>query len=88
MDLRYRKCCKLCIGFVVCALYGGKKLLINSPLCVCKQVTPAQVREAEKSLKMMEGMIEAMTPGHFFSLLFKGISDHRFLKQITDITYP
>lgn len=26
------------------------------------KVTPAQVREAEKSLKMMEGMIEAMTP--------------------------
>lgn len=28
-----------------------------------KQVTPAQIREAEKSLKIMEGMIEAMTPG-------------------------
>ncbi|KAF5750523.1 Chloroplast signal recognition particle 54 kDa subunit [Tripterygium wilfordii] len=26
------------------------------------KVTPAQVREAEKSLKIMEGMIEAMTP--------------------------
>lgn len=30
-----------------------------------KQVTPAQIREAEKSLKIMEGMIEAMTPGVF-----------------------
>lgn len=29
------------------------------------QVTPAQIREAEKSLKIMEGMIEAMTPGGF-----------------------
>ncbi|XP_057499590.1 signal recognition particle subunit SRP54, chloroplastic [Actinidia eriantha] len=26
------------------------------------KITPAQVREAEKSLKLMEGMIEAMTP--------------------------
>ncbi|KAJ6924103.1 hypothetical protein NC652_017416 [Populus alba x Populus x berolinensis] len=31
-------------------------------MCACKQVTPAQIREAEKSLKIMEGMIEAMTP--------------------------
>ena len=37
---------------------------------LCRQVTPAQVREAEKSLKIMEGMIEAMTPGLFFSLIF------------------
>ena len=39
-------------------------------LCVCNQVTPAQIREAEKSLKIMEAMIEAMTPGLFISLLF------------------
>ena len=32
------------------------------------QVTPAQIRDAEKNLKMMESMIEAMTPGLFFSL--------------------
>jgi hypothetical protein len=36
---------------------------------VCNQVTPAQIREAEKSLKIMEAMIEAMTPGLFISLL-------------------
>lgn len=35
---------------------------------MCKQVTPAQVREAEKSLKIMEVMIEAMTPGLSFFL--------------------
>ena len=35
-------------------------------LFVRKQVTPAQVREAEKNLKLMEGMIEAMTPGLLF----------------------
>ncbi|KAJ6994449.1 signal recognition particle 54 kDa protein [Populus alba x Populus x berolinensis] len=34
------------------------------------KVTPAQIREAEKSLKIMEGMIEAMTPGLFFHVLF------------------
>ena len=28
-----------------------------------EQVTPAQIREAEKNLKIMEAMIEAMTPG-------------------------
>lgn len=28
-----------------------------------KQVTPAQIREAEKNLKNMEVIIEAMTPG-------------------------
>jgi hypothetical protein len=37
---------------------------------MCNQVTPAQIREAEKSLKIMEGMIEAMTPGLFISLLY------------------
>lgn len=41
---------------------------LTSP-CVCNQVTPAQIREAEKSLKIMEAMIEAMTPGLFISLL-------------------
>lgn len=74
MDVRYEKCSELYVAFVVYTLYGEKKLLINSPICVCKQVTPAQIREAEKSLKMMEGMIEAMTPGLLFSLPFKGIS--------------
>lgn len=71
MELRYEKCIKRRIGFVFCTLYGEKKHLVDSLICVCKQVTPAQIREAEKSLKMMEGMIEAMTPGLFFSLLFK-----------------
>lgn len=28
-----------------------------------EKVTPAQIREAEKSLKLMESMIEVMTPG-------------------------
>ena len=74
VDVRYEKCSELYVAFVVYTLYGEKKLLINSPICVCKQVTPAQIREAEKSLKMMEGMIEAMTPGLLFSLPFKGIS--------------
>lgn len=36
---------------------------------VYKQITPAQIRDAEKNLKMMESMIEAMTPGLLFSLL-------------------
>lgn len=31
---------------------------------VFKQVTPAQIREAEKNLQVMESMIEAMTPGY------------------------
>jgi len=43
---------------------------IDFPMCACKQVTPTQIREAEKSLKIMEGMIEAMTPGLFFHILF------------------
>lgn len=42
----------------------------NFPICACKQVTPAQVRQAEKNLKMMEAMIEVMTPGIFFYLIF------------------
>lgn len=29
------------------------------------KVTPAQIREAEKSLQIMEAMIEVMTPGSF-----------------------
>ncbi|KAJ6303772.1 hypothetical protein OIU77_017615 [Salix suchowensis] len=32
------------------------------------KVTPAQIREAEKNLKIMEAMIEVMTPGIFFYL--------------------
>lgn len=53
-------------------------LLINSPLCVFKQITPAQVREAEKSLKIMEAMIEAMTPGiFFFSIIIIGLTFKR-----------
>lgn len=34
---------------------------------VFKQVSPAQIREAEKNLKLMESMIEVMTEGYFFS---------------------
>lgn len=36
----------------------------NSFLFMHKQVTPAQIREAEKSLKIMESMIDVMTPGY------------------------
>jgi len=36
-----------------------------SPLFIGEQVTPAQIREAEKSLKIMESMINVMTPGNF-----------------------
>lgn len=32
------------------------------------QVTPSQIRDAEKNLQNMEAMIEAMTPGPFFIL--------------------
>lgn len=35
----------------------------------CIQVTPAQIRDAEKNLLNMEAMIEAMTPGLFFLLI-------------------
>lgn len=38
---------------------------LNLLVCLCEQVTPAQIREAEKSLLIMEAMIEAMTPGLF-----------------------
>lgn len=38
-------------------------LPMNGNLIGRQQVTPAQIREAEKSLKIMEVMIEAMTPG-------------------------
>lgn len=31
---------------------------------VFKQVTPSQIRDAEKNLQLMESMIEAMTPGN------------------------
>ncbi|KAK9289753.1 hypothetical protein L1049_007912 [Liquidambar formosana] len=37
------------------------------------KITPAQIREAEKSLKIMEAMIEAMTPGLFIFCCLKEI---------------
>jgi len=40
----------------------------------CLQVTPAQIREAEKNLQNMEVIIEAMTPGCFFILINAFIS--------------
>lgn len=43
----------------------------NLRVCLCEQVTPAQIREAEKSLLIMEAMIEAMTPGLFLFDLLK-----------------
>jgi len=42
-----------------------------SPLFIGEQVTPAQIREAEKSLKIMESMINVMTPGNFVSRSWK-----------------
>lgn len=44
---------------------------LNLLVCFCEQVTPAQIREAEKSLLIMEAMIEAMTPGLFLFDLLK-----------------
>jgi hypothetical protein len=40
----------------------------------CLQVTPAQIREAERNLEIMEVIIEAMTPGCFFILINAFIS--------------
>ncbi|XP_021621164.1 signal recognition particle 54 kDa protein, chloroplastic isoform X2 [Manihot esculenta] len=45
------------------------------------KITPAQIREAEKSLKIMEAMIEAMTPGIFSSLFLKAYIKHYLDKQ-------
>lgn len=39
------------------------------------KVSPAQIREAEKNLLVMEAMIEVMTPG--FSLFLSSISKYR-----------
>jgi len=51
--------------------FKNSLIMFKFPLTsLWKQITPAQIREAEKSLKIMEAMIEAMTPGYFLSNLF------------------
>lgn len=42
---------------------GIRKLVLIFHILCLEKVTPAQIREAEKSLKIMEAMINVMTPG-------------------------
>lgn len=51
---------------IVCILFLiFSQFLIFAYKSTWMQVTPSQIRDAEKNLQNMEAMIEAMTPGPF-----------------------
>lgn len=58
--------CKKILNFCINSFVVDDKTATNFHVSCFKKVTPSQIREAEKNLKIMESMINVMTPGRYF----------------------